>query len=214
MNVSYIRSWLTDYKYKAVCDLLEYGFPIGLQHEASTVLNQSEGKDICEIKKTHKGAEEFPDKMNKSFQEETFNKAVLGSFKKNPFSSGIKISSLNSLSEKDTYERKVILDLSFPKEFAVNDFISKEEYLGGNMEIVFPKVDDFIQIIKTKGQACLLFKKIFVEHTGKYLFVLLVIIQLILSGEILYFLYSFIYGLQISCILLSKSYKCYYIYHV
>ena len=29
MNVSYIRSWLTDYADKAVCNLLEYGFPIG-----------------------------------------------------------------------------------------------------------------------------------------------------------------------------------------
>ena len=97
--------------------------------------------------------------MNKYFQKETLNKAVLGPFKKNPFSSNIQISPLNSLPKKDTSERRVILDLSFPKGFAVNDFISKEEYLGEKVEIVFPKVDDFIQIIKTKGQGCLLFKK-------------------------------------------------------
>lgn len=63
--------------------------------------------------------------MNRYFQQKTSNKAVLGPFKKNPFSP------LNSLPQKDTSERRVILDLIFPKGFAVNDFISKEEYLGG-----------------------------------------------------------------------------------
>lgn len=84
---------------------------------------------------------------------------MLGPFKKNPFNTAIHISPLNSLPKKDTAERRVILDLSFPKGFAINDFISKEEYLEEKIEIVFPKVDDFIQNIKKKGQDCLLFKK-------------------------------------------------------
>ena len=50
-------------------------------------------------------------------------KAILGPFKCNPFESGIKISPLNSLPKKDTVERRVILDLSFPKGNAVS-FIS------------------------------------------------------------------------------------------
>ena len=40
----------------------------------------------------------------------------------------------------------------------MNDFISKDEYLGENFEIIYPKVDDFIYLIKVKGQGCLLFK--------------------------------------------------------
>ena len=41
----------------------------------------------------------------------------------------------------------------------MNDFISTEEYLGDKIDLIYPKVDDFIQIIKSKGRGCLLFKK-------------------------------------------------------
>ena len=50
------------------------------------------------------------------------------------------------------------MDLSFPKGASLNDFISKDEYLGEKTELVYPKVDDFVQLIKQKGQGCLLFK--------------------------------------------------------
>ena len=70
----------------------------------------------------------------------------------------MKISPVNSVPKKDTDERRVILDLSFPKGLAVNDFISKDEYLGEKIEVIYPKVDDFIHLIKVKGQGCLLFK--------------------------------------------------------
>ena len=62
------------------------------------------------------------------------------------------------ITKKDAADRRVILDLSFPKGSAVNDFISKEFYLEEKIDLVYPKVDDFIQLIKQKGQGCLLFK--------------------------------------------------------
>ena len=125
MNIDYIRSWLTDYKDKEVCDLLEYGFPIGLQHEASTILNQSEGKDIWKIK-NHKGAEEFPDEMNKYFQKETLNKAVLGPFKKNPFSSGIQISPLNFYLKKILLREELYWISVFPKDLQLMILLAKK----------------------------------------------------------------------------------------
>ena len=36
----------------------------------------------------------------------------------------------------------------------MNDFISKDEYLGEKIEVIYPKVDDFIYLIKVKGQGC------------------------------------------------------------
>ena len=60
--------------------------------------------------------------------------------------------------KKDTDERRVILDLSFPHGFSINDFILKDEYLGENIRVLYPKVDDFIEIIKIKGRGCLMFK--------------------------------------------------------
>ena len=92
--------------------------------------------------------------------------AILGPFSCNPFSTGLKISPLNTVPKKDTSERRVILDLSFPKGSAVNDFINKDEYLGEKTDLVYPKVDDFIELIKAKGRGCLLYKL----DLGKFLY--------------------------------------------
>ena len=85
---------------------------------------------------------------------------AVGPFNKNPFNSGLRISLLNLVPQKETDERRVILDLNFLKGNGVNDFISNEEYLGEKMLTVYPKVDDLVQLIKLKGRGCLLFKKI------------------------------------------------------
>jgi hypothetical protein len=41
----------------------------------------------------------------------------------------------------------------------VNDFISKDNYLGEIIQLPYPKVDDLVGIIKDKGANCLVFKK-------------------------------------------------------
>ena len=115
-------------------------------------------KDIWKYK-NHIGAEENPNEMLEYLKKESKNAAIIGPFKECPFTSGIKISPLNSLPKKDTTERRVILDLSFPLNAAVNNFVSKDKYLGEIVDLVYPKVDDFAQLIKQKGRGCLLYKK-------------------------------------------------------
>lgn len=91
-------------------------------------------------------------------EKESYSVNILGPFDSSPFQTGMKISPLNTVPKKDSSERRVILDLSFPPGSAVNDFISKEDYLGEKIELVYPKVEDFIQLIKAKGRGCHLFK--------------------------------------------------------
>ena len=152
----YLRSNLSDYKDQQICDFLEFGFPLGYLGNDS-LLDDIEKKNIWKFK-NHKGAEDFPDSMLSYLEKESRYKAILGPFKNNPFNSGIKISPLNTVPKRESSERRVILDLSFPKGAAINDFVSKEFYLGEKIDLVYPKVDDFIQLIKQKGQGCLLFK--------------------------------------------------------
>ena len=59
---------------------------------------------------------------------------------------------------KESSDRRVILDLSFPKGNSVNDYINKKEYLDKKVEIVFTKIDDYVQLIRAKGRGCLLYK--------------------------------------------------------
>ena len=143
-----------DYRDLLVCDLLKFGFPIGLQG--------SEGR-FRELKiwqhRNHSGAENFPKEINTYLGAEKQNGAVIGPFKENPFSSSIKISPLNSVPKKDTTERRVILDLSMPKGNSVNSYINKDIYLGEETNLVFPKVDDFVKLVRSKGKGCLMYKK-------------------------------------------------------
>ena len=44
--------------------------------------------------------------------------------------------------------------MSFPHGLSINDFISKDEYFGEKIKVVYPKVDDFVDLIKVKGQCC------------------------------------------------------------
>jgi hypothetical protein len=51
--------------------------------------------------------------------------AIIGPFEKNPFNCSLKISPLNTVTKKDSIERRVILDLSFPEGQSVNEFVSR-----------------------------------------------------------------------------------------
>ena len=85
--------------------------------------------------------------------------AILGPFADNPFICNIALSPLNTVPKKETVERRIILDLSFPKGMAINDSVSKDFYLGEKVSISCPGVDDLVNLIKIKGKSCLLFKK-------------------------------------------------------
>lgn len=50
------------------------------------------------------------------------------------------------------------MDLSHPEGMAVNDGIDKDCYLGQQVKLIVPKVDNLVSIVKRKGRGCLLFK--------------------------------------------------------
>ena len=157
-NIQFMRSMLIDYADNEICDLLEFGFPLAFQGDRADILKNVTKKDVWRFK-NHKGANDFPNDMLLYLKKEFENNAIIGPFKNNPFNSGLKISPLNSVPKKDTTERRVILDLSYPRGHSVNNFISKDEYMGKKIELVYPKVDDFIELIKQKGRGCLLFSR-------------------------------------------------------
>ena len=151
INISYIRQNLLDYDDKIICELLEGGAPFVFKE----TLLEDDNTDIV----NHKGAREFDDDVLKYLFKEASYGAIIGPFDKNPFPGHFKISPLNTVSKKDTLDRRVILDLSFPAGNSVNDFISKDNYLGEIIQLSYPKVDDLVGIIKDKGAKCLVFKK-------------------------------------------------------
>ena len=113
MNVTCLKSWLWDYSDKIICDLLQFGFPSDCKNN-ECLFNEVNAEEVWKLR-NHKGALEFSEEMKKYLEKECLNKSIVGQFNKNPFLSGIKISSLNSLPKKDTNERMSYFRFKFSK---------------------------------------------------------------------------------------------------
>ncbi len=75
----------------------------------------------------------------------------MGPFQESPFFGPVKISPLSTTEKKDSTDRQVILDLSFPEGRSVNSGIPIKEYLGSAIDLWFSTVDDMSLLIMKKG---------------------------------------------------------------
>ena len=139
---------LHDYDDKEVVTCLGYGFPI----------SQSKTTGSSSIKNNWPGPNLNFESVHKYFQVELRNKAVLTPFTENPFDHDAFYSPINTRDKKDSAEKRIITDMSFPKGNSVNDSIRKDEYLDQKINLKYPTVDNLVEILKHKGKGCLLFK--------------------------------------------------------
>lgn len=149
LNIHWLRQELLNYHDVGVIDGLEFGWPIGFTGEIPR--NQEP--------KNHKGAREFPKQVTEYIRKEKGKGAILGPFQHNPFNCDHVLSPINTVPKRDSDDRRVILDLSFPEGSSVNDGIAKESYLGVPLKVSYPSVDDLTAIVKQKGVGCHLFKR-------------------------------------------------------
>ena len=57
---------------------------------------------------------------------------------------------------KDGTKRRVVLDLSFPPGFSINDDIPTDSYLDQPFRLSLPRSADFVDLILSKGAGCFL----------------------------------------------------------
>lgn len=148
LNIPLWRTLLANYDDYIVCDYLEFGWPVGYVRDSLPVTQQ----------RKHHGAVLFPGAIDKYLQTERSYGAVLGPFASNPFASDVVLSPLNSV-PKGEFERRIIVDLSWPIGSSVNDGIPSKQYLGEDFNLVYPTVDDVAARILALGPGCLLFKR-------------------------------------------------------
>ena len=152
INISYFEEQLSNYQDKEVVSLLRYGCPISFS-----------GRDIVRRScRNHKGAVEFGAQVDEYLKREISEGAVLGPFSSSPFETEVVLSPLNTCAKRDSTERRVIVDLSYPKfqpEQSVNGGIDKDSYLGDPIRLRYPSVEDLVHIIWQKGRGCALFKR-------------------------------------------------------
>lgn len=139
LNLSAWRTELTDYSDKEVCDFMEFGWPIGYNSSCFPQTSQ----------RNHPSATAYPDHVATYISKELEYGALRGPFTTPPFPM-FQTSPLMTCEKRDSDSRRVIMDLSFPHGYSVNDGIPKDSYLGEPMALTYAKVDDLVQLVLRK----------------------------------------------------------------
>ena len=151
LNISLWRSYLVNYCDSIVCDYLEFGWPVGYLYDVH-------GFPLSNFR-NHSGALNFPSDMHSYLQGELARKSVVGPFISVPFRNGMAVSPLYTVPKKDTSERRVILDLSWPPGTSVNDGILPNVLDGSEFQLSYPTVDSIAALVVQKGPGCLIYKR-------------------------------------------------------
>lgn len=148
LNIPAWRKRLESYHDIEVCEFLEFGWPIGY-HASKTPVNSEAN---------HPSAQFYTAHVKKFIETELDHNALVGPFSEPPFRPWTKCSPIMTRPKKDSMDRRIIIDMSFPLGRAVNDGISTEDYFGRNITYTLPTISDLIARIQQQGQAAYLWK--------------------------------------------------------
>ena len=131
-NIQLLHSLLREYDDKEVIDLLQFGFPIERDNEIPLEMGGI----------NHNGATKFEEHIDRYIQAELSHSATIGPFEAIPFNGQVAISPLSSRAKKESEKRRIIMDCSWPVGFSLNDGINKNKYLGKDIVLHYPTIDD------------------------------------------------------------------------
>lgn len=151
LNIPLWRRLLIDYDDVHICDYLEFGWPINYTRDTPPVSTL----------KNHGSANSYPESLKEYIETELYFKALAGPFHSDPFQGELTLSALQTVEKKESAagQRRVVLDLSFPRDRSVNAGIPKEQYVGDDFELHFPTIDNFCELIQRHGRHSLMFKR-------------------------------------------------------
>ena len=150
LNLSVWREKLRSYEDRVVVEFLEYGFP--LDFDRSKQLSSEAGRN-------HKGARDYPEFVQKYLSKECEEVRIVGPFKENPLSVPLAVSPINTVPKSSEDERRVIVDLSWPVGFSVNDGISKNMYLGEVINLHYTSVEEVCKMVMEAGPGAVIYKR-------------------------------------------------------
>ena len=128
--------------------MLEFGFPVGYM-----------GNQPPDTKATnHSSATNFPQHVDKFIRTELEHQAIMGPFEHSPFSPWYRTNPLMTRPKRDSQDRRVILDLSYPEGASVNAQIPSQSLLNATFKLRLPTPKQLADRIMTLGPGCHLFK--------------------------------------------------------
>ena len=147
LNIEQWRKALQGYSDYKLVEFLEFGWPIGIDRSAY----------LQSYNSNHKTALEHPEDIEHYIATELGHRALLGPFA-GPPTAVCHFSPLMTRPKRDSIFRRVIIDLSWPKGWSVNDGISRTDYIDGPMTISLPTPDDMERAVVRAGRGSYLYK--------------------------------------------------------
>ena len=148
-NVNMFGTLLHKYDDTEILQWLTYGFSIS---------RNDQEPDPWPAQDNHAGANNYPETIDKYIEDELRFGATMGPFRVPPFIHRIGISPLSTRPKKNSSKRRIIMDLSFPENHAVNMGISATSYCGEEVKLTYPTIDILAKRIHDLGEYCLLWK--------------------------------------------------------
>ena len=146
-----INAWL---KYRhhisdhSLIPMLTCGFPSG--YEASHIPTL--------VSTNHSSATAFPSHVRTYLDAELSHEALIGPFTDDPFSQWFRCSPLMTRPKKESHDRRVILDLSFPDPFSMNSAIPAGSLDEAMFKLRLPTPHDLAAKMLELGPGCKLYK--------------------------------------------------------
>lgn len=148
LNIVAWRKRLAHYHDKILCEFLEFGWPVGYQASSPPESTNN----------NHPSALNWIDHVKAFIDKELEYQAVIGPFTQEPFHPWTRVSPIMSRPKRESKERRIIIDLSYPNGTAVNDGIDITNHMGVNITYSLPTITDLVERVKSQGEGAFLWK--------------------------------------------------------
>ena len=147
-NFEYLEAELEDYPFPQVIEFLKYGWP----------LNASNTQEDMSLPTNQRGAQQHSEFLEKYIKNELRAGSAIGPFVCNPFGRKARFSPINTREKHDSEDLRVLLNLSHPfASGSVNHSIPKNDFLGNQVKLCYPSVEDLAKLVLIKGPGCHIF---------------------------------------------------------
>ena len=147
LNVNQWKHYLVDYWDKQLLEFIQFGFPLGFNRQCTLKSDSN----------NHKSAVEYPKDIDTYLTEERQFGAIVGPFLEHPIKNA-HFSPFMTRFKPNSSNRRVIIDLSWPKGFSVNDGVEKNGYMGPEFKLTFLTLENLTQRLVKLGKGAHIYK--------------------------------------------------------
>ncbi|KAK3732238.1 hypothetical protein QZH41_001624 [Actinostola sp. cb2023] len=148
LNINAWRSRLHSFTDNVIVDYLEFGWPVNYQRSQLPTTRIH----------NHPAATNNQVHVDKFLAKEVSLGATAGPFLQNPLDLPLATSPLSAVPKRDSTDKRIVMDLSFPTALSVNDGIPNDNFLGESYTLTYPTIHSLLDLVRQHGNGCLLYK--------------------------------------------------------